>query len=60
VYAASRLEINTVDLLRELAEFKGFETVDQLNMKMLTSRDIFKKNAIESESILHFRKRVKD
>lgn len=52
-----RVEINTVDLLRELAELKGFETVDQLNMEMLTSRDIFKKNAIESESILHFRKR---
>jgi len=56
IAGGTRIEINTVDLLRELAELKGFETVDQLNMEMLTSRDIFKKNAIESESILQFRK----
>jgi site-specific DNA-methyltransferase (cytosine-N4-specific) len=51
-----RIEIKTIQLLTELAEEQGFETVDQLSMEMLTSRDIFRKNAIESESILHFRK----
>ena len=56
IAGGQRVEINTVEMLRELAEAQGFETVDQLNMEMLTSRDIFKKNAIESESILHFRK----
>lgn len=56
IAGGQRVEINTVELLRELAEAKGLDTVDQLNMEMLTSREIFKKNAIESESILHFRK----
>ena len=51
-----RININTTELVRDLAELKGFRTVDQLNMEMLAPRDIFKKNAIESESILHFRK----
>ena len=57
VAGGHRIQINTVELLRDLAEARGFETVDQVNMEMLTSRDIFKKNAIDSESILHFRKR---
>jgi site-specific DNA-methyltransferase (cytosine-N4-specific) len=51
-----RVQINTVELLRKLAEDRGFETVEQLSMDMLTSRDIFKKNAIDSECILHLRK----
>lgn len=57
IAGGTRIEINTIELLRELAELNGFETVDQLDMEMLTSRDIFKKNAIDSESILQFRKR---
>jgi DNA modification methylase len=52
-----RINITTVDLLRDLAEAKGFQTVEQIDMEMLSSREIFKKNAIDSESILHFRKR---
>ena len=51
-----RVNIDTVELLRDLAELSGFQTVDQLDMEMLTPRNIFKKNAIESECILHFRK----
>jgi hypothetical protein len=51
-----RVDIDTVELLRDLAEAKGLRTMEQINMDMLSSRDIFKKNAIESESILHFRK----
>lgn len=51
-----RVNIATVDLLQDLATSVGFKTVETFEMEMLISRDIFKKNAIDSESILHFRK----
>ena len=50
-----RVEITTVRLLAEVAEAVGFEMVEEIPMEMLVSREIFKKNAIESESILHLR-----
>ncbi len=57
IAGGERVNINTVELLRDLAEVNGFETVEQIDMEMLISRDIFRKNAIDSESILHFRNR---
>ena len=50
-----RVDITTVRLLADVAEAVGFEVVEEIPMEMLISREIFKKNAIESESILHFR-----
>lgn len=50
-----RVDITTVGLLVDVAESVGFEVVEEIPMEMLVSREIFKKNAIESESILHFR-----
>jgi DNA modification methylase len=50
-----RVEITTVRLLADVAEAVGFEVVEEIPMEMLVSREIFKKNAIESESILHLR-----
>ncbi len=52
-----RVDIATVDLLQDVATSVGFKTVETFEMEMLVSRDIFKKNAIDSESILHFRKK---
>ena len=52
-----RVDITTVRLLADVAEAVGFEVVEEIPMEMLISREIFKKNAIESESILHFRNR---
>jgi site-specific DNA-methyltransferase (cytosine-N4-specific) len=51
-----KVEIETVKLLSDLAQTVGLELIEEIPMEMLVSRDIFKKNAIESESILHFRK----
>jgi hypothetical protein len=51
-----RVSINTVKLLGDVAEAVGFESIERIDMEMLVSRDIFKKNAIGSESILHLRK----
>jgi site-specific DNA-methyltransferase (cytosine-N4-specific) len=52
-----RVDINTVRLLADVAESVGFELLEEIPMEMLVSRDIFKKNAIGSESILHLRTR---
>jgi site-specific DNA-methyltransferase (cytosine-N4-specific) len=56
IAGGQKVEIMTVKLLADLAQTVGFELVEEIPMEMLVSRDIFKKNAIESESILHFRK----
>jgi site-specific DNA-methyltransferase (cytosine-N4-specific) len=53
-----RVDITTVGLLADVAESVGFEVVEEIPMEMLVSREIFKKNAIESESILHLRNRA--
>lgn len=55
VAGGKRVDITTVSLLTDLARSEGFEILEEIPMEMLVSREIFKKNAIESESILHFR-----
>jgi site-specific DNA-methyltransferase (cytosine-N4-specific) len=50
------IEIPTADLLAEIVDSVGLQTVQRIPMEMLVSRDIFRKNAIGSESILHFKK----
>jgi site-specific DNA-methyltransferase (cytosine-N4-specific) len=56
IAGGQRVDIATVDLLQDMATSVGFEIVEIFEMEMLVSRDIFKKNAIDSERILHFRK----
>ena len=50
------VEINTPVHLREVALAAGFDLVGEIPMEMLVSRDIFRKNAVPSESILQFKK----
>lgn len=57
IAGGQRVDIATVELLQDVAKSVGFEIVETIGMEMLVSRDIFKKNAIDSESILHFRKK---
>ena len=56
IAGGQRVDIATIDLLKDVAKGVGFEVAETIEMEMLVSRDIFKKNAIDSESILHFRK----
>lgn len=53
-----RVDIQTAGLLQDIARMNGLEVADSLSMDMLVSRDIFKKNAMGSEEILAFRKRL--
>jgi hypothetical protein len=57
VAGGQRVDILTADLLQQVAERVGFEVLPATSMEMLVSRDIFKKNASDAESILSFRKR---
>ena len=50
------IEIDTPVHLKEVALDAGFDLVRETPMEMLVSRDIFRRNAVPSESILHFRK----
>lgn len=50
-----RIEIETDKLLAQLGEAVGLKLEEQISMEMLTSRDIFKKNASNAETILFFR-----
>ena len=50
-----RIEINTDDLLGQLGESVGLKLEEKLPMEMLVSRDIFKNNTGNAESILFFR-----
>jgi site-specific DNA-methyltransferase (cytosine-N4-specific) len=47
-----RVDIPTADLLSEIAETVGLKPMEHIPMEMLLSRDIFKKNAVTSETIL--------
>lgn len=47
--------IQTADLLKDLASAAGFKAQADVPMEMLVSRDIFKKNAMASETILCLR-----
>lgn len=51
-----RVTINTASLLGELAETCGFALTEAIPMEMLVSRDIFRKNASNSETILSLRR----
>jgi site-specific DNA-methyltransferase (cytosine-N4-specific) len=51
-----RVEIETARLLADLAETRGFKCEEMIPMEMLVSRDIFKKNAVASETIVCLRK----
>jgi site-specific DNA-methyltransferase (cytosine-N4-specific) len=50
-----RVEIDTANLLVDIAATVGMKTERRIPMEMLVSRDIFKKNAVASEEILCFR-----
>jgi site-specific DNA-methyltransferase (cytosine-N4-specific) len=51
-----RIDIATDELLAQLAVDLGYSLEGKQPMEMLLSRDIFKKNASEAETILHLRK----
>ena len=53
---AEPVDINTPTHLAAIACDTGFDLVSEIPMEMLVSRDIFRKNAVPSESILQFRK----
>jgi len=50
-----RVEIETDRLLAQLGEAVGLRLVEKIPMEMLVSRDIFKKNASNAETILFFK-----
>src|SRR5690606_215583 len=56
IAGGQRIEIPTAALLGELARSRGFVLTEAIPMEMLVSRDIFKKNASESETIICLRK----
>lgn len=57
VAGGKRVEIPTAELLADIAESVGLETGEHISMEMLLSRDIFRKNAVASETILAFKRR---
>lgn len=57
IAGGKRVDIQTADLLFDLAADVGFQVEEQIPMEMLVSRDIFRKNAMASEYILTVRKR---
>lgn len=52
VAGGKRIEIQTPTLLCQLASLEGFKVSRRIPMDMLTSRDIFRNNAIPREEIL--------
>lgn len=58
IAGGQRVEIKTDELLSEIAESTGLVLERKIPMEMLLSRDIFKNNAVASETILCFRKPV--
>jgi site-specific DNA-methyltransferase (cytosine-N4-specific) len=55
VAGGQRIEIETDKLLAQLGEAAGLRLEEEVSMEMLISRDIFKKNAGNAETILFFR-----
>lgn len=51
-----RVDIRTAQLLMDLADCAGLRPESSIAMEMLISRDIFRKNAVASESVLCLRK----
>lgn len=48
-----RIDIHTANMISLLAESVGMHLLDSIPMDMLTPRDIFKKNSVASEYIVH-------
>jgi site-specific DNA-methyltransferase (cytosine-N4-specific) len=55
IAGGERVEIETANLLVDIATDVGLKPEGRIPMEMLVSRDIFKKNAVASEEILCFR-----
>jgi DNA modification methylase len=60
IAGGERVDIKTAGLLVDIAEMVGLEADEHIPMEMLVSRDIFKKNAGSSESILYLRRPQKE
>lgn len=56
IAGGTRVDIETANLLAEIASGLGFEEGEHLSMDMLVSREIFSRNAVASEVILELRK----
>jgi hypothetical protein len=56
IAGGKHIDIPTADLLSQIAASVGFDVLDETPMEMLVSRDLFRKNAIGSEKIVHFQK----
>jgi site-specific DNA-methyltransferase (cytosine-N4-specific) len=56
IAGGERIDIWTADLLADIASTLKFNVKESISMEMLVSRDIFKKNASDSEKILVFQK----
>ena len=56
IAGGQRVDIETDRLLGLIGQSVGLTLAQTIPMEMLVSRDIFKKNAVASESILFFRK----
>jgi len=54
IAGGEKVNINTIDLLCQVAKNEGFQLVKKLDMEMLVNRNVHKKNATNSESILMF------
>ncbi|MBI4317351.1 MAG: hypothetical protein HY675_02580 [Chloroflexi bacterium] len=57
VAQGTRIEIGTATHLASIGEAMGLRLVELIPMDMLTPRDIFKRNAVRSESVVHFQAR---
>lgn len=55
IAGGQRVDIETDKLLAQLGEAVGLTLEDTISMEMLVSRDIFKKNASDAETIVCFR-----
>lgn len=49
-----RISIETAKLIESIGETVGLKAVETIPMDMLTPRDIFKRNSVSSEHIVHF------
>lgn len=56
VAGGERVGIATAQILAEIAETVGLRAGDHVSMDMLVSREIFKKNAVASETILRLQR----
>jgi site-specific DNA-methyltransferase (cytosine-N4-specific) len=54
--AGERIEIETANMLGEIAVMVGLERCEQIAMEMLASREIYKSNAVASEVIVVLRR----